>query len=161
MKEYKYPMWFMDRADGSIVMVVSFEKAILVDSKTSEFPSGEVFKCNTFWQDAEKWEEVTNLYKNLDVNGKAPLCQHNISFNEECLDCQDLLKRINRPKVTHYQSGGIEPIDYINSHNFNFNIGNCIKYCSRAGLKGDATEDLQKAIHYLQFEIERLENVEK
>ena len=58
----------------------------------------------------------------------------------------------------------IEPIDYINSHNFNFNIGNCIKYCSRAGLKGDAIEDLQKAIHYLQFEIERLKglkNVEK
>lgn len=68
---------------------------------------------------------------------------------------------VERPKVSHYQDGGIEPIDYINSHNFNFNIGNCIKYCSRAGLKGDAIEDLQKAIHYLQFEIERLENVQK
>ena len=71
---------------------------------------------------------------------------------------------VERPKVSHYQSGGIEPIDYINSHNMNFNIGNCVKYCSRAGLKGDAIEDLQKAIHYLQFEIERLkglENVEK
>ena len=61
-----------------------------------------------------------------------------------------------RPKVSHYQSGGIEPIDYINSHNFNFNIGNCIKYCSRAGLKGDAVTDLKKAIDYLNFEIERL-----
>ena len=161
--EYKYPMWFKDRADGSIVIVVSFEKAILVDSKTSEFPSGEVFKCNTFWQDAEKWEEVTNLYKNLDVNGEAPLCQHNISFNEECLDCQDLLKRINRPKVKHYQDGGIEPIDYINSHNMNFNCGCVVKYITRNGKKdGECPiNDLQKAIHYINFEIERLENVSK
>ncbi len=71
---------------------------------------------------------------------------------------------VERPKVKHYQSGGIEPIDYINSHNMNFNIGNCVKYCSRAGLKDDAIEDLKKAIHYLQFEIERLKglkNVEK
>ena len=66
-----------------------------------------------------------------------------------------------RPIVPHYQSGGIEPIDFINSHNFNFNIGNCIKYCARAGLKGDAITDLKKAIDYLNFEIERLKNETK
>ena len=63
-----------------------------------------------------------------------------------------------RPIVPHYQSGGIEPIDFINSHNMNFNIGNCIKYCARAGLKGDAVTDLKKAIDYLNFEIRRLED---
>ena len=40
-----------------------------------------------------------------------------------------------RPKVSHYQCLGIEPIDYINSHNFNFNLGNAIKYISRCGKK--------------------------
>ena len=63
-----------------------------------------------------------------------------------------------RPKVSHYQGEGIEPIDYINSHNFNFNLGNAIKYLSRGGKKeGESTEkDLKKAIDYLNFEIERL-----
>ena len=68
---------------------------------------------------------------------------------------------MERPKVKHYQNGGIEPIDYINSHNFNFNRGCVIKYVSRAGLKGSEIEDLKKAIDYLNFEIERLENVQK
>lgn len=68
-----------------------------------------------------------------------------------------------RPKVSHYQGNGIEPIDYINSHNFNFNLGNAIKYISRCGKKeGESTEkDLKKAIDYLNFEIERVNNVEK
>lgn len=67
-----------------------------------------------------------------------------------------------RPKVSHYQGYGIEPIDYINSHNFNFNLGNAIKYISRCGKKeGESTvNDLKKAIDYLNFEIERISNVE-
>lgn len=94
---------------------------------------------------------------------EAPKCQHEISFDDECVECDKLLKKSNRPKVPHYQNGGIEPIDFINSHNFNFNRGNCIKYVSRAGIKDPLTEieDLQKAIDYLNFEIERLQNVEK
>ena len=70
---------------------------------------------------------------------------------------------VERPKVSHYQDGGIEPIDYINSHNFNFNIGCVVKYITRNGKKDGecAIKDLKKAIHYLQFEIERLENVSK
>lgn len=38
---------------------------------------------------------------------------------------------------------------------FNFNIGNAIKYLWRAGLKGDAIEDLRKSAWYVQREIER------
>jgi hypothetical protein len=40
----------------------------------------------------------------------------------------------------------------------NFNLGNAIKYIWRAGLKGNAIEDLQKAVFYLNDEIERLSN---
>lgn len=68
----------------------------------------------------------------------------------------------DRPKVKHYQQGSIEPIDYINANNLNFNIGNVIKYVTRAGLKTeDAFSDLEKAIDYLNFEIERINNKEK
>ena len=35
----------------------------------------------------------------------------------------------------------------------NFNLGNAVKYVSRAGRKGDKIEDLRKAIQYIEFEI--------
>ena len=63
-----------------------------------------------------------------------------------------------RPQVDHYQSGGIEPIDYITSHNMNFNCGNVVKYITRAGKKdGESVlKDLKKARDYINFEIERV-----
>ena len=61
---------------------------------------------------------------------------------------------VNHPK--HYTSNpsGIECIQV--TENFNFNIGNVIKYCWRSGLKDDAIQDLEKARWYLNREIERI-----
>lgn len=59
---------------------------------------------------------------------------------------------VNHP--LHYQHG-IEPIDYIESHNFNFNLGNVIKYVSRAPYKEAELEDLKKAKWYLEREIKK------
>lgn len=62
----------------------------------------------------------------------------------------------------YYRMGSIECIDYINDHNFNFNLGNVIKYVTRAGHKkgegNTALNDLRKAQKYLEFEISRLES---
>lgn len=54
----------------------------------------------------------------------------------------------------HYTSGGIETIDFIEAKELNFHLGNVVKYVSRAGKKGDRTEDLKKALWYLMREIE-------
>jgi hypothetical protein len=64
---------------------------------------------------------------------------------------------INKP--THYTQhpSGVECIT-ITEH-FNFNLGNAIKYIWRAGLKGNKTQDLEKAAWYIQREIERLKQV--
>jgi len=61
---------------------------------------------------------------------------------------------------TYYKGDtGIEAIDYIEAFNLNFNLGNVIKYVSRAGKKtDDALEDLEKARWYLNREIERIKN---
>jgi len=61
---------------------------------------------------------------------------------------------VNHPP--HYTShpSGIEAIQV--TRHMNFNLGNAMKYIWRAGQKGDPTQDLQKAIFYLQDEIERL-----
>lgn len=58
----------------------------------------------------------------------------------------------------HYNShpSGIECIDVI--EHMNFCVGNAIKYLWRAGLKGEALEDLRKARWYVEREIQRLEN---
>ncbi len=59
----------------------------------------------------------------------------------------------------HYKShpSGIEVIE-ITEH-MNFCLGNAVKYILRAGLKSqDATEDLKKAVWYINREIERINN---
>ena len=58
----------------------------------------------------------------------------------------------------HYKDGGIETIDFIEAKQLGFNLGNAVKYISRAGKKGDALEDLKKARWYLNREINNLMN---
>lgn len=54
--------------------------------------------------------------------------------------------------------GGVETpyeaIKIIKHFNFNFCIGNVLKYIIRAGKKGDYLEDLLKAKYYIEKEIE-------
>lgn len=60
---------------------------------------------------------------------------------------------------SHYTDGNIEVIDYIEDKNFNFNLGNVVKYVSRAGKKDKdkIIQDLKKANWYLNREISNLE----
>ena len=89
--------------------------------------------------------------------------EHNSAGDEPCVSCgvltnhfepkeHDEIDMVNHPQ--HYQHG-IEPIDYIESHNLNFNLGNVIKYVSRAPYKEAEVEDLKKAKWYLEREIKR------
>ncbi len=58
----------------------------------------------------------------------------------------------------HYIEGRVhEPIDVIHDWGLNFNLGNVVKYISRAGRKGSKIEDLRKALAYLQREIAYME----
>jgi len=61
---------------------------------------------------------------------------------------------VNKPK--HYTSheSGIECIQV--TEHMNFCIGNAVKYLWRYEQKGDAIENLQKAIWYIQREINRI-----
>lgn len=68
----------------------------------------------------------------------------------------DEIDMVNHPQ--HYSAHGIEPIDYIESHDLNFNLGNVIKYVSRAPYKGTELEDLKKAKWYLEREIKKHDN---
>lgn len=58
----------------------------------------------------------------------------------------------------HYNVGKIEVIDAIEDWELNFSRGNAVKYIARAGRKSPETEiqDLEKAIWYLQRELQRI-----
>lgn len=58
---------------------------------------------------------------------------------------------VNNPP--HYTTGGIETIDFIEAKKLNYNLGNAVKYISRADHKGKRVEDLQKAKWYIEREI--------
>ena len=62
---------------------------------------------------------------------------------------------VNHPAHYNKHPSGVECIEIV--RHFNFNVGNAIKYLWRAGLKGNAVEDLRKAAWYIRNEIERIE----
>lgn len=89
--------------------------------------------------------------------------QHNSAIDGPCVSCSTITNHfepkehdekdmVNHPQ--HYQHG-IEPIEFIESHNLNFNLGNAVKYIARAPYKGNELEDLKKAKWYLEREINR------
>ena len=65
---------------------------------------------------------------------------------------------VNHPP--HYNVGNYEVIEIIEDWKLNFNMGNAIKYIARANHKDKKEEDLQKAIWYLQREINNIKEVE-
>jgi hypothetical protein len=58
---------------------------------------------------------------------------------------------VNHPP--HYKTGGIETIDFIEAKNLGYNLGNVVKYISRADYKGDRLENLKKAQWYMNREV--------
>ena len=63
---------------------------------------------------------------------------------------------VNHPD--HYmKNSGHEVIEVIEAWNLNFSLGNAVKYIARAGKKdiNKRSEDLRKAIFYIQREIEK------
>jgi hypothetical protein len=61
---------------------------------------------------------------------------------------------VNHPP--HYKAGGIETIDFIEAKELGYNLGNVVKYITRADHKGNKLEDLRKAQWYLSREIATL-----
>ena len=87
------------------------------------------------------------LDKELTMS-KSPAILYKSSSSKEVKD------NVNSP--THYTTGGIETIDFIEAKSLNYNLGNVVKYVSRSDYKGRKLEDLKKAQWYLNREISNL-----
>ena len=81
----------------------------------------------------------------LDESAKDALASQLITMEEPASD------PVNHP--AHYKTGGIETIDFIEAKELNYNMGNAVKYISRAEHKGNKQQDLEKAIWYLNREL--------
>jgi hypothetical protein len=54
----------------------------------------------------------------------------------------------------HYTKQTVQPAELIQKLDLSWCKSNAIKYILRAGNKGSAKEDIQKAIHYLELELQ-------
>lgn len=55
---------------------------------------------------------------------------------------------------TYYTRGSIECWDFIRDQQLNYHLGCAVKYIVRAGYKISKVSDLEKAINYLQNELD-------
>ena len=55
----------------------------------------------------------------------------------------------------HYTAGGVEVYDFIKAKKLSYELGNVVKYVSRADYKGNRLQDLQKAQWYLNAAIQQ------
>ena len=60
----------------------------------------------------------------------------------------------------YYKRGSSDVWNFIRDQGLNFHLGNVIKYICRAGYKTDSRiQDLEKALHYLQNELDHEKDV--
>ena len=103
------------------------------------------------------WKLKTRMQSTRDQKIVNPVIYETIAVmttNESVVDKLTTTDNVNHP--AHYKVGGIETIDFIEAKKLNYNIGNVVKYLTRAEHKGNTLEDLNKARWYLNREIASL-----
>ena len=73
-----------------------------------------------------------------------------LADSKKVLVCGRLSKRLRHWGLQTYR----EYIDFIEAKRLNYNMGNAVKYITRADHKGNRKQDLEKAIWYLRRELD-------
>ena len=79
---------------------------------------------------------------------------HVMSQGRSPMRMKQVADNVNQP--AHYKVGGIETIDFIEAKKLGYNLGNVVKYITRADHKSNRKEDLLKAQWYLNRELKNL-----
>lgn len=114
--------------------------------------------CNSFNNSIK----VGNVYPVIEVhdfsytiiNEIGVKCVYDKNLFEEVEPLEGVPSMVEHPQ--HYNKGKYEVIDVINDWDLNFDLGNVVKYIARAEHKGNKLEDLEKALFYLHYEVDRL-----
>ena len=91
-------------------------------------------------------------------------------YRTSCIDCWEEFEDKDEKPISavdhpsHYGGDNVyETIKVIEAWDLDFNLGNAVKYISRAGKKDPSkkVEDLKKAIWYIKHSIERSDSIAK
>ena len=121
-------------------------------------------KFGASYQYVHQLRKKLNLDKALTMSKPSAVSLTKSSIKEELmsLSVANRIKMLQMAKLhtedvvnhpPHYKVGGIETIDFIEAKKLNYNLGNVIKYITRADHKGSRNEDLKKALWYLNREL--------
>lgn len=127
-----------------------------LEMKESKFKVGDIVKPN--WSSSQNFI-IKNVKKDDEIKCFIYFDDVGYSYEEHLLELvKPSESKEDKPK--HYQTNSIDVIDLCNEYNINFNLGNVIKYCCRAGKKENEStlKDLKKAKDYLDRQIKYLEN---
>jgi hypothetical protein len=108
--------------------------------------------AQTVYQVKHRYKNESNLPSTTAPNAQKSLALFSGSPKKEKLIMT--YDNVNHP--SHYKTGGIETIDFIEAKSLSYNLGNVVKYITRADYKGNKIEDLKKAQWYLNREVSNL-----
>lgn len=84
-------------------------------------------------------------------------CVRDLMHDGKCIFTGQRVDAVDHPPHYGGADNPYEAIKVIEAWQLGFNLGNTVKYISRAGKKGDTLEDLRKAKWYLGRAISNLE----
>jgi hypothetical protein len=133
------------------------------NAKAKEIAKALKVSVNTVYQATYLAKKKANgrVTSTLAPNAQMSLALFSDSQKKEVVDKVRHMERVlakdmvNHP--AHYKTGGIETIDFIEAKSLSYNLGNVVKYITRADYKGNKIEDLKKAQWYLNRELSNLE----
>ncbi len=120
------------------------QNLIYTYKKETNNPLDEIRKTsNKEWRDYIEWLEK-----------KIPSSVWDSVCNNEKLD--NMSEKVNHPNHYGGKDNPYEAIKEIEAWELGFNLGNTVKYISRAGKKDEVIQELEKAKWYLEREINKL-----
>jgi hypothetical protein len=141
------------KKQSKIIKAVKETKQALDAVKIKKDPKAEAWHKRNRWSGVNKSKTVDAKLGTPKITRKELLNEINPGLNALFGLEYKKLDLVNHP--LHYKVGGIEVIDFIESKDLNYRLGNVVKYFSRAGKKNsDPVQDLEKAAWYLQREID-------
>ena len=122
------------------------DKITCITNRSLYFTKGKEYEVLGFTHDSF---QITDDYGDtLAVS----MAHYNLDFK-----LKEEKESVNHPSHYGGENNPLEVINIIEHYDLNFNLGNVIKYCLRAGKKDELIQELKKAQWYINREIQRLE----
>ncbi len=156
-KHLKLMADYMERAQYVITYLQEENEKLMKQNDSGSIKDGKAE-----WREVESGlpDDIKVDFKpwtNLDKEEKMQIINEIMGPFGQGFAEKDLDDPVNHP--THYTSGSIECIDFIDScgYGLDFCLANAIKYLTRCKLKGTCEQDIRKAIWYATHAADKIQ----